>query len=91
VDLVLELPFTPTELNAAQEAASSGNAGPLRALCQREVEAFESQVRLHPEYLDGLVRIERLAVEGYLYQKIRNHIKSGRCEPRTTRHLPPEL
>lgn len=90
MNLIFELPFTEPELKSALDEASRGNAEPLRILCRNEVAAFESQVKLHPEYRDGLVRIERLAVEGYLYQKLRNHIKSGGCEPVTSRRLPPE-
>jgi hypothetical protein len=86
MNLTLELPFTEPELKSAQEEAGRGNAEPLRALCRKEVEAFESWMRQHPDYSDGLVRIERLAVEGYLYQKLRGHIHAKA----TPRHLPPE-
>lgn len=74
MNFVLEFPFTEAELKSAQEEASRGNAGPLRVLCQKEVEAFEACMKQHPDYADGLVRIERFAVEGYLYQKLRGHI-----------------
>lgn len=74
MNLTFALPFTETELKAANEEAGRGNAGPLRALCQKEVRAFEDSMKTHPDYSDGLVKIERLAVEGYLYQKIRGHI-----------------
>jgi len=84
--LTVELPFTEAEFTAAQEDAGRGNAGPLRALCQKEVEAFESTMRLHPDYADGLVKIERLAVEGYLYQKLRGHIHAKAA----ISHLPQE-
>lgn len=83
-----ELPFTEAELKAAQEAADGGNSGPLRALCRKEVAAFEQAVRQHPDYSDGLVQIERLVVEGYLYQKLRGHITHAKAAPR---HLPPEI
>lgn len=69
-----DFPFSEAELTHAQAAARQGNAGPLRLLCQKEVSRFEAQMREHPDYSDGLVRIERLAVEGYLYQKLRGHI-----------------
>lgn len=72
--LVIDLPFSESELNVAKEEASKGNAAPLRALCRKELEAFEAVMRKHPDYADGLVKIEKLAVEGYLYQKLRGHI-----------------
>jgi hypothetical protein len=75
-----KFPFTSEEAALAIEAAAKNNAKPLRALCQREVEAFEASMRNHPDYADGLVRIERLAVEGYLYQKLRNHIRYSNSE-----------
>jgi len=43
-------------------------------------------MRKHPDYADGLVKIERLAVEGYLYQKLRGHID----EKAAPSHLPKE-
>ena len=70
----IELPFTEAELEPALEAASQGNNRPLRDLCQKEVERFGETVKQHPDYADGLVQIERFAVEGYLYQKLRGHI-----------------
>ena len=86
MNLAFELPFTEAELVAAQAEAGQGNAGPLRALCRKEVEAFEATMRKHPDYADGLVKIERLAVEGYLYQKLRGHID----EKAAPSHLPKE-
>ena len=86
MNLVFELPFAEPELNDAKAEAARGNAGPLRALCQKEVLAFEAAMRKHPDYADGLVKIERLAVEGYLYQKIRGHID----EKAAPSHLPTE-
>lgn len=74
MNLVIDMPFTESELETAKAEAARGNAGPLRALCRKEVDAFETFMRLHPDYSDGLVKIERLAVEGYLYQKMRGHI-----------------
>lgn len=67
----ITLPWSDEEMLAASEAAQKGNSGPLRVLCQKEVERFEVELRQHPDYSDGLVKIERLAVEGYLYQKLR--------------------
>ena len=72
--IVLEFPFSEADLENAQGASERGNPGPLRDLCRKEVDRFESVMRQHPDYQDGLVRIERLAVEGYLYQKVRGHI-----------------
>jgi len=70
----VQMPFTKEELDAAMAAAEQGNAGPLRALCGKELQRFEDKIREHPDYRDGLVQIERFAVEGYLYQKIRGHV-----------------
>lgn len=82
----LELPFSQEELTQAQEEASKGNAGPLRSLCQKEVDRFESAVRRHSDYSDGLIRIERFVVEGYLYQKLRGHVDAST----ETDHIPQE-
>jgi len=70
----LEFPFSEDDLEKAKSAAEGGDPGPLRGLCQKETSRFEAMLRQHPEYSDGLVKIERLAVEGYLYQKIRGHV-----------------
>lgn len=70
----IELPFSEEELEQAVAAATQANPGPLRGLCQKEVDRFESMMRQHPDYSDGLVKIEKFAVEGYLYQKLRGHI-----------------
>lgn len=86
MDYPFELPFTESELTSAQAEATRGNAGPLRDLCQKEVAAFEVCIRQHPDYTDGLVRIERLAVEGYLYQKLRGRIRAKAAPS----HLPSE-
>jgi len=72
--LELEFPFSESELTEAKKESDRGNALPLRVLCRKEVEAFEASMVLHPDYSDGLVKIERLAVEGYIYQKLRGHI-----------------
>ena len=85
MNLEFSLPFTTEELAAAQDAIAKGNALPLRSLCRKEVARFELAVRQHPDYRDGLVMIERRAVEGYLYQKLRNHIDSSE----TTEHATP--
>jgi hypothetical protein len=73
----LEFPISPDEFYEAMEEAKRGNARPLRDLCQKERERFEVVVQKHPHYADGLVVVERLAVEGYLYQKLRGHIDAS--------------
>lgn len=72
-------------LKGALAAADKGNSGPLRSLCQKEVERFESYLKgVNPDFHEGLVRIEKLAIEGYIYQQIRGHV--DRDSPS---HLPP--
>ncbi len=73
----LDLPFNEDELRAALEQANKGKSDPLRALCQKEVARFERAAQQHPAYRDGLVIIEKRAVEGYLYQKLRGHIDAA--------------
>lgn len=69
-----EFPWTEEDLTAAiEEVKSSGRSDPLRSLCQKEAEHFERVISQHPDYSDGLVRIERLAVMGYLVQKLLGH------------------
>ena len=47
----------------------------LRSLCQKEVSRFIDYVQHEdPQFREGLARFERLAIEGYLYQKARGHI-----------------
>ena len=70
----IELPFSEEDFSQAMAAAEKANPGPLRGLCQKEVARFEGMLRQHPDYSDGLVKIEKFAVEGYLYQKLRGHI-----------------
>jgi hypothetical protein len=70
----LDLPFSEDELRAALEQANKGKSDPLRALCRKEVARFERAAQQHPAYQDGLVQIEKRAVEGYLYQKLRGHV-----------------
>ena len=84
--LEIELPFSEEEMSHAQAESERGNAGPLRSLCQKEVARFESVMKEHPDYRDGLVKIERYAVEGYLYQKLRGHLN----EKTEVNHLPSE-
>lgn len=73
----LEFPISLDEFYEAMEAAGRGNASPLRDLCRKERERFEAVARKHPHYADGLVTVERLAVEGYIYQKLRGHIDAA--------------
>jgi hypothetical protein len=47
---------------------------PLRDLCQKEVDLFEDYLRTQEGYTDGLAKFLRLAIEGYLYQKIRGRL-----------------
>jgi len=70
----IQLSCSEEELRAAKAQAQNGNPVPLRALCRKEVDRFEAELRKHPDYSDGLVKIERFAVEGYLYQKLRGHL-----------------
>ena len=61
---------TPEELEAI---AKGGEL--LRCLCGKEVDLFDAYLRQYGrEYADGLAKFERLAIEGYLYQKARGHI-----------------
>jgi hypothetical protein len=48
----------------------------LRDLCRKEVDRFDRYLRdaVGKDYATGLANWERFAVEGYLYQKLRNHI-----------------
>jgi hypothetical protein len=80
----LELPFSEEALRTALEYADRGKAEPLRSLCQKEVERFERAVSQHPSYKDGLVVIERRAVEGYLYQKLRGHVDASTAAHNST-------
>jgi hypothetical protein len=59
-------------------ASAVANGGPqLRDLCQKEVGLFDAYLRSYGrEYAGGLSRFERLAIEGYLYQKIRGRVDS---------------
>lgn len=47
----------------------------LRSLCRDEVNKFDQYLRRYgEEYVDGLSKFERLAIEGYLYQKLRGRV-----------------
>lgn len=54
---------------------SLGNPELLKALCQKEVDIFEAYVKSADEWFeDGLVKIERNAIAGYLYQKAKGRL-----------------
>jgi len=72
--LTIEMPFSEEELKSARALAEKGKPEQLRLLCRKEAERFEALMKSHPQYQDGLIKIERLAVEGYLYQKLRGHL-----------------
>lgn len=47
----------------------------LKALSRKEVERFEEYLRAADDWFpDGLVKIEREAIAGYIYQKTKGHI-----------------
>lgn len=50
----------------------------LRDLCRKEVDSFDRHLRetVGGDYIDGLAKFERLAIEGFLYQKVRGHVPS---------------
>ena len=62
------------ELKLSGEDEASKGGKPLRDLCRKEVEIFDSFLRTQEGYRDGLAKFERLAIEGYLYQKIRGRL-----------------
>jgi hypothetical protein len=63
------------EFDAAIAAAEKGEGEPLRSLCRKEVERFEAYLkRSDAWFVEGLAPIERLAIEGYIYQKLRGHM-----------------
>jgi len=65
----------------------SGSPDQLRSLCRKEVDRFDEYLRrTDPQFRDGLARFERLAVEGYLYQKAKGHIDASEEKD----HLPVE-
>ena len=69
--------LTPDLSRATKEeiSALSNGGEPLRDLCRKEVERFNAYLRQYGgEYADGLARFEQFAVEGYIYQKLRNHL-----------------
>ena len=72
--------MTPIRLviDDPQLAEQVRDGGPsLRSLCQKEVDAFDAYLRRYgAEYAEGLAKFERLAIEGYIYQKIRGHLET---------------
>ncbi len=65
------------EFDAAIVAADKGVSEPLRVLCRKEVERFEAYLKKSDAWFaEGLAPIERRAVEGYIYQKLRGHMDS---------------
>lgn len=60
-----------------EDPAVANGGQPLRDLCRQEVRNFDRYLRekVGGEYAAGLSRFERLAIEGFLYQKIRGHIE----------------
>ena len=63
------------EFDAAIAAAEKGVGEPLRGLCRKEVERFETYLKKSdPWFADGLARVEKIAIEGYIYQKLRGHV-----------------
>lgn len=61
------------DIHTAAKVVNGGEA--LRDLCRKEVEDFDSYLRrFGNEYSGGLSKFEKLAVEGYLYQKIRGRL-----------------
>ena len=84
--LTIELPFSESDFSQAVTAAERGDGKPLRTLCQIEVALFEQYVRVaDPSFADGLVQIEKLAVQGYLYQKMRGHIDATDRNPNVSK------
>ena len=65
-----------TDKATPEELAALAKGGELlRCLCGKEVDLFDAYLRQYGrEYADGLAKFERLAIEGYLYQKVRGHI-----------------
>jgi hypothetical protein len=64
-----------------------GGPDQLRSLCRKEVDRFDEYLRrTDPQFRDGLARFERLAIEGYIYQKAKGHLDASE----ETDHLPVE-
>jgi hypothetical protein len=75
-----EIAFKIEDEEVAASVAMGGQS--LRDLCHKEVDLFDKYLRqFGSQYADGLARFERLAIEGYLYQKIRGHLDSDEKIP----------
>ncbi len=69
--IVLALDGDPT----AVKELLNGDSKLLRNLCRKEAESFDEYLRqVDPQFKEGLARWELLAVEGYIYQKLKGHI-----------------
>ena len=63
-----------TEPNEDLEPARNGGQV-LRDLCRKEVDSFDEYLKNYGgDYTTGLAHFERMAIEGFLYQKIRGHL-----------------
>lgn len=61
--------------NGAVAAAIRDGGEQLRQIVSAEVDRFDAYLRnFGHEYVEGLARFERLAVEGYIYQKLRGRL-----------------
>jgi hypothetical protein len=60
------------------DPAVANGGEPLRNLCHQEAANFDRYLReeVGGEYAAGLAKFEWLAIEGYLYQKIRGRLES---------------
>lgn len=69
--IVVSLEGEPEEVSSLL----AGGDG-LKNLCRDAVDTFDRYLRLavKGDYADGLVRVEKYAIEGYLYQSLRGHI-----------------
>lgn len=70
------MPMITLKVDTAEELEVVAKGGePLIALCRNEVDNFDRKLRAFGhEFSDGLAKFERLAIEGYLYQKLRGHL-----------------
>lgn len=71
------------ELKFTGDEKALGDPELLKALCQKEVASFEAYVKASdPWFSDGLVKVERLAIAGYLYQKAKGRldVQSGESD-----------
>lgn len=69
------IPFFMRVMITVEDQTVANGGEPLKALCREEVEKFHQYLlKFGGEFKDGLAKFERVAIEGYLYQKIRGHI-----------------